>query len=206
MSTPSTTRPVATALPATATTTVTQTATSEVVSTATLREAGLARSTITRRCRPGGPWRRLFPGVVLLADREPTREQLLHATRHRLGAHAVVTGTDALCAHGITTRTAAAARLLVPAEQRVPGDELVAAERTARLPEPVWHRGLPFAPPARATVDAARHEPDGRVLRVLLRAGLYFGACTVEQFRRVHRGTTVVRGGTRQSTGHSGAP
>lgn len=194
MSTPNATTTGTPVLP----TAVTMAATSSVVSTTTLRTEGLTRSTIARRCKPGGPWRRLFPGVVLLADREPTREQLLHGARCRMGAHAVVTGTDALCAHGITTHTATVVRLLVPAAQRAASSELVAPERTARLPAPVWRRGLPFAPPARATVDAARHEPDRRLLRVLLRAPLYFGACTVTQLwseveRGNQRGTAAVR-------------
>lgn len=176
---------------------------SDVVSSATLRNAGMARSTIIRRCRPGGPWRRLLPGVVLLGDHEPTRDQLLHAARCQLGARAVITGLDALHAHGIGTHRSAMVRMLVPAERRTPANELIAPERTSRLPEPSWFRGLPFAPAARATVDAARHEPNRKQIRVLLRAALYFGACSVQGLWHEvdsgnQRGTAILREELRQ--------
>ena len=153
----------------------------DVVSYATLRERGLSRSTIARRCRPDGPWQRLFPGVVLLTDSDPTREQLLRGVHCKFGSETVITGVDALHAHGITARQPGVVRLLVPAECRTALPELIVSERTSRRPQPCWHRGLPFAPPARAAIDAARAESERHRIRMLLRAPLYFGACTVEQ-------------------------
>jgi hypothetical protein len=39
---------------------------SRVVRVSALHRCGLPRSTIAHRCRPGGPWRPLLPGIVLL--------------------------------------------------------------------------------------------------------------------------------------------
>ncbi|RDG29968.1 hypothetical protein DVH02_34555, partial [Streptomyces corynorhini] len=44
-----------------------------------LRAAGLSSSTTARRCRPGGPWQRPLPGVVLIQTGEPTARQRLLA-------------------------------------------------------------------------------------------------------------------------------
>jgi hypothetical protein len=39
-----------------------------------LESVGVPRRSISRRCRPGGPWQRLLPGIVLLGNSEPTDE------------------------------------------------------------------------------------------------------------------------------------
>jgi len=175
----------------------------DVVSNTALREAGLSRSTIARRCRPEGPWQRLFPGVVLLTDSDPTREQLLRGVHCKFGAGTVITGVDALHAHGITTRQSGVVRVLVPAECRTSLPELIVSERTSRQPQPCWRRGLPFAPPARAAIDAARAESQRHRMRMLLRAPLYFGACTLEHLWSAltncgQRGTAALRQELRQ--------
>mgnify|MGYP006976814502 FL=1 len=85
--------------------------------TALLR-AGISHSMITRRCRAGGPWRRLLPGVVMLANSEPTRKQLLRAAITYAGPRAVITGVDALNAYGVQLPAPHTVRLLVPVEQR----------------------------------------------------------------------------------------
>ncbi|MFD0315020.1 hypothetical protein [Streptomyces flavalbus] len=50
-----------------------------VVRTAQLRAQGLSPADITARCRPGGPWQQLLPGVHLLHPGPPTSEERLHA-------------------------------------------------------------------------------------------------------------------------------
>ncbi|MEU3251642.1 hypothetical protein [Streptomyces sp. NPDC006997] len=50
-----------------------------VVRTAQLRAQGLTPADITTRCRPGGPWQQLLPGVHLLHPGPPTSEERLHA-------------------------------------------------------------------------------------------------------------------------------
>src|SRR5699024_2806793 len=154
-----------------------------IVSTTTLRNTGLSQSTIARRCRPDGPWRRLLPGVVLLTDREPTRQQLLHAIHCKLGDGIVITGNDALHAHGIHTPAGGNVRVLLPTDCRTSLPELMTGERSSYRPEPIRYNGLPFAPPARAAIDAARAEQHPHRIRMFLRAPLYFGACTPGQLR-----------------------
>lgn len=169
-----------------------------VISIRDLQAAGVARSTVAGRCQLGGPWRRILPGAVLLADAEPTRKQLLRAAVCLLGPDAVLTGADALRAHGVRAAPQPRVQVLVPADQRVQATERTAPERTSRLPDPVWLGGLAFAPLARATIDAARHEQRRARLRALLRAALRIGTCTIEGLRAEldagnQRGTAAIR-------------
>ncbi|MEV6791403.1 hypothetical protein AB0M87_05250 [Streptomyces sp. NPDC051320] len=49
-----------------------------VLSAAQLREHGVTAARTTDRCRPGGPWQQLLPGVFLLHPGPPTGEERLH--------------------------------------------------------------------------------------------------------------------------------
>ncbi|MEQ0562139.1 hypothetical protein ABJI51_23895 [Amycolatopsis sp. NEAU-NG30] len=163
-----------------------------------LRQAGVSDRRTRRLCGPGGPWRRLHPGVVLLRNTTPTRRQLLHAAVVRYGPRAVITGSDALQAHGVKCPPAEEIHLLVPGHCRVASCEGVRVARTARLPDPVVVDGLPFAPPARATLDLARNEPDPARIRHLLTLPLYWGLCDrhellAELDTGPQRGTAAVR-------------
>jgi hypothetical protein len=66
-----------------------------------LVELGLTRSTIAHRCRPGGPWRRLAPGIVKLHNGPITRNDRRRAALLHTGSDAVLTGLDALELHGM---------------------------------------------------------------------------------------------------------
>jgi hypothetical protein len=169
-----------------------------VITTARLRAAGMSPDRIAARCRPGGPWRRLLPGVIMLGAGAPTRRQRLHATMGRLGPEAVISGVDALLAHGAVLPVPRSVHVLVKAQRRVLPDELMIMEWTTRLPDPVPRDGIPFAPPARATLDVARRETDPDRLRRLLELPLYWGLCTVAQLRAEldagnQRGSSAVR-------------
>ncbi|MDQ0377123.1 hypothetical protein [Amycolatopsis thermophila] len=163
-----------------------------------LRRAGMSQHAISSRCRPGGPWRRLLPGVILLSNREPSRDQQLRAAVYHAGDGAVVTGTDALQAQGIPLSPARRVHVLIPVERRMASHEFTWLERTSRVPDPVEVDGIPFAPPARATIDIARHERDPDRLRRLLTLPVYYGLCSAEQLRAEldagnQRGTSAVR-------------
>ncbi|WP_206797722.1 hypothetical protein [Amycolatopsis sp. MtRt-6] len=163
-----------------------------------LRRAGVSDRRTRRLCGPGGPWRRLHPGVVLLRNTAPTRQQLLHAALVRYGPGVVITGADALQAHGVKCPAPSDIQLLVPDHCRVVACEGIRLARTARLPEPVLVDGLPFAPPARATLDLARSEPDPAHLRHLLTLPLYWGLCDRQELlteleQGPQRGTATVR-------------
>jgi hypothetical protein len=150
-----------------------------------LRAAGVSSSAIEARCRPGGPWQRLLPGVLLLSNGVPTRRQLLLAAIAYAGPGAVVTGVDALRAAGIRQLAPPEyVHLLLPAERRVTGHDFVQVERTTRVPD-VAADGLelPFAPITRAVLDMARRERDAARLRQLLIEPVRRGLCTVSELR-----------------------
>jgi hypothetical protein len=172
--------------------------TCEVMNLEQLRRAGVSDRRTRRLCGPGGPWRRLHPGVVLLRNTTPTRRQRLHAAIVRYGPRAVITGADALHAHGVRCPVDEEVRLLVPDHCRVAGCEGVSAARTARMPAPVVVDGLPFAPASRATLDLARSEPDPARIRHLLTLPLYWGLCDrlellAELDGGPQRGTAAIR-------------
>ncbi|NIH82270.1 hypothetical protein [Amycolatopsis viridis] len=163
-----------------------------------LRRAGLSQHAISSRCRPGGPWRRLLPGVILLSNREPSRDQQLRAAVYHAGPDAVVSGTDALQAQGIPLSPSRRVHVLIPIGRRLTSHEFTWLDRTSRVPDPVVVDGIPFAPPARATIDLARHETDPDRLRRLLTLPVYYGLCTAEQLRNEldagnQRGSSAVR-------------
>ncbi|WP_342585452.1 hypothetical protein [Saccharomonospora piscinae] len=173
-------------------------ATAPVLSARQLRGLGIHPSTITRRCRPGGPWRRLAPGVVLLGTGEPTRHQWAQAAIAYLGPGSVITGVDALLVYGMELPRPRTVHALVEAGRRLTPPTFVSVERTARLPDPVLDGGIPFAPPVRAAVDAARREAEPDRLRALLTAPVREGLCTVEELTTElasgnQRGSAAVR-------------
>jgi hypothetical protein len=180
------------------TTALTSVATDGVITAARLRAAGLSPGSIAARCRPGGPWQRLRPGVILLGAGAPTRKQILRGAVAWLGHEAVITGVDALRAHGAELPTPRSVHLLVAAQRRVMPDEHMILQRTTRLPTPAHRDGLPFAPPARAALDEARREPDPERLHQLLNLPLYWGLCTPAQLKAEldagnQRGSSAVR-------------
>jgi hypothetical protein len=130
---------------------------------------GLARSTIAHRCRAGGPWRRMLPGIVKLDNGPPTRAERRRAALLHAGDGAVLTGLDALELHGMERmpRPSGAVHLLVPAVRRRAGSGLVLVERTDRLPRAVPGR-WPLAPVPRAALDACRRIADRDQVRALL--------------------------------------
>jgi hypothetical protein len=172
--------------------------TGEVMNLEQLRRAGVSDRRTRRLCGPGGPWRRLHPGVVLLRNTTPTRQHLLHAAIARYGSKVVITGADALRAHGVKCPAAGEIELLVPDYCRVMAKVGIHATRTSRLPDPVLVDGLPFAPPARAALDLARAEPDPAQIRQLLTLPLYWGLCDRQQLLAEleagpQRGSSAVR-------------
>ncbi|MEU7526561.1 hypothetical protein AB0A74_12565 [Saccharothrix sp. NPDC042600] len=151
----------------------------DVIKTSDLKAAGMPRYKIDLRCRPGGPWQRVMPGVLLLGAAPPTRAERVRAALAYAGPEAVLTGVDALHAQGFPELPLPPrVHVLQPAGRRRSGDHHVLLERTTRLPRPVVKDGLPLAPPVRAVLDAARAEPHPARTRALLAAVLRSGVCT----------------------------
>jgi hypothetical protein len=127
---------------------------------------GLHRSTIAHRCRPGGPWRSLLPGVVMLHNAAPTRDDRRSAALLHCGTDSVITGLDALELHGLrrVPSPSGLVHVLVPADRRRSGHGVALVERTERLPVPDAGR-WPLAAVDRAVLDFARRCRDPSQVR-----------------------------------------
>lgn len=118
---------------------------------------GLSSNSIYARCRPGGPWQRLLPGVLLLANSTPTRTELARAAVRLTAPNSVLTGNDALKLHGLrAAQPGGPVHVLVPAGRQVRSDAAVRVERTTRMPKPVLRKKFLAAPVTRAVLDTAR--------------------------------------------------
>jgi hypothetical protein len=154
-----------------------------VVRTRELEDLGLSRQTISHRCRAGGPWRSLCPGIVLLYNGPPTRDDRRHGALLLGGKSAVITGLDALELHGMdrVPRPHGPVPVLVPEQRRrVAYGGLVAVIRTDRLPEPSAGR-WPIAPLHRAVIDHCRLIRDRDQVRSAIAEVVQRGRCTPAQ-------------------------
>lgn len=167
-----------------------------VITVAELRANGMTNHAIAARCRPSGPWQRILRGVVLMSPARPTRRQRLRAAIAYGGPESVVSGVDAMRAHGVDVPPTPDVLVLVPARRRLVSTSYLAVERTTRPPKPVVLADLPYAPLSRATLDAARRAADDQQQRALLAAvsgRCSVGALRVELDAGSQRGTAAVR-------------
>ncbi|ALG06892.1 hypothetical protein AOZ06_08065 [Kibdelosporangium phytohabitans] len=160
--------------------------------------AGHSNYSVAVRCRPDGPWQQLLPGVLLLKSGPPTRRQRLKAAVLYAGPEAQITGVESLRAHGLHAFDTNDLHLLIPSTRRLSSRDYVRVERTSRMPRARNIRGLSFAPPYRAAVDAARNLRDPTEQRALLYAPMDAGLCTIDQIRAeidagAQRGTATLR-------------
>ncbi|MBW0102517.1 hypothetical protein [Pseudonocardia sp. KRD291] len=175
-----------------------------VVTVAMLEKLGLHRRTVSRRCRPGGPWSSLAPGIVKLGNGPPTRDDRRYAALLHAGPGAVLTGLDALALHGLRNAPApfGPVHVLVPHGCRRAGAGVALVERTHRLPDPEPGR-WPLAPIPRAVLDFARRSRDRNAVRAVVAEVVQRGWCTVPELveeleRGSSRGTAVARGVLRE--------
>jgi hypothetical protein len=163
--------------------------------------------TIYKRCQPGGPWRRLLPGVIGLFSGTPTRDQYVLAALLLCGPDAMVTGLEACRRHGMRrgplpgadhTEDPDEVHVLVPMARQVRSVGFVHVERTNRLPAAIVRGGIPLAPVPRACIDAARRLSRPGEVTELLADAVQRGLCTVgalveELGDTTRRGTAVPR-------------
>lgn len=139
------------------------------VRVADLEACGLRRSTIARRCRPGGRWQSPVPGVVVLHNAPLRRDDRRRVALVHAGPGAVITGLDALVLAGMERLPAphGPVHVLIPVERRRTGHATVLVERTGRLPAPQPGR-WPIAPEVRAVLDYTRRLADRDLARSAL--------------------------------------
>ena len=170
-----------------------------VIKVATLERLGMPPQTAYRRCKPGEPWQRLLPGVVMLGDAPPSSRQLVEAALLYAGPEAIVTGVAACRWHGLRTAPeGTTVHLLIPHGRKVKSCDYVIVERTTRLPERVLRDGVPLAPLPRAVLDACRRfrafDPcRALIVEAVQRGQISPGALEHELAYGSQRGTAVPR-------------
>jgi hypothetical protein len=169
-----------------------------VVPVAALLHLGLSGHLIEQRCRPGGPWQRPFPGILLLSSKDPPRTQLMHAALMYAGKGALLTAFDALYLHGMKSATPrpGAIHVLAPRGTRARGFGPLYLEHTDRLPKPALRRGFHVAPLERAAIDAVRRTRSAADTKAILEEVSHFvgvAALRAELALAPPRGTTLAR-------------
>ncbi|MEV4742076.1 hypothetical protein [Streptomyces sp. NPDC049555] len=169
-----------------------------------LREHGVAGSVVGERCRPGGPWQQLLPGVFLLHAGPATGEERLHAAllytvprtqvprqpgpqeRGREQSadaygQAMITGPAALALYRFTSVPSLLSLehidVLLPRTRRLRSAGFVRLVRTSAVPGPRPVTGLPVAPVARAVADTVARLEDARAVGQVLSEAVRGGHC-----------------------------
>lgn len=178
-----------------------------VLTARALREHGVTTAAAGSRCRPGGPWQMLLPGVYLLHPGPPTSEDrlraaLLYAQRRTVPAQAgpgrtsaassgtgapdaMVTGLAALALHGFDCAPALTSLeridVLLPRTRRLRSVGCAHIVRTQHLRQPVHITGLPVAPAVRALTDAVQELADPVTVRRLMTEAVRGGHCDPQE-------------------------
>ncbi|MEV5505125.1 hypothetical protein [Streptomyces orinoci] len=179
-----------------------------VMTSRQLREHGVTSTTVNERCRPGGPWQPLLPGVYLLHSGPASGEERLHAALLYTLARtqgvprqpgpqedpaapygqAMITGLAALALHGFATAPPPAAldriEVLVPSTRRLRPAGFVRPVRAHTVPRPRLLAGVPVAPVARAVADAVAALTQPAPVRALLAEAVRGGHCEPSQLVR----------------------
>ncbi len=157
-------------------------AVNDVISSSALRNLGVASGTITNRCRDGGTWQRILPGIILLHNGFPSTLQRNTAALLYGGDEAVLSGHASLGVQGYRSSSSMSDVLILlpPHRHRAP-TSYVAVERTWRMPEPARRGSLVCAPIGRSVIDAARRTSDEGRCRALLADVVQRGDVSVEE-------------------------
>lgn len=127
-----------------------------------LMALGVPEATAYRRCREGGAWQLLGPGIVLMQTGPATRRQQEIAALLHGGPDAMLTGAGAARHHGLRRLIEPAeVMVLVPLGRQSKSVGFIVVERTARMPRAVVRDGLRVAPLVRALCDRSRRMRDG---------------------------------------------
>jgi len=170
-----------------------------VIRVSTLQKLGVGSFTAYRRCIPGGPWQWMLPGIVLMENGAPTRDQLVAAALLYGGPNCLVTGLEACRRHGMREAPDdGKIHLLVPHDRQLRNSWFVTVERTKRMPEAVVRAGVPLAPVVRAVLDGSRRIRAFQPVEAILAEVVQRKKCDVEALseeleRGCQRGTAVPR-------------
>ncbi len=139
---------------------------------------GVSPDALRHRYRPGGPWRRLLPGIYLTSTGEPTTEQLQTAALLYAGQSGVITGPAALHRYRLKAPETRRVDVLVPAGRQRVSRAFVVIHRTWRLPDPEMRDlALRYAPPARAVADTVVGLTKRSEVRAVVASAVQQGRC-----------------------------
>jgi hypothetical protein len=167
-----------------------------VIRASVLEGLGISQTTTYRQCQPGGRWRHLLPGIVLLSRSLPNVRQRIEATLMLTKDQACVTGFQAARLYGLRKAPEPEfVHVLVPHSTRFLSSRFAVVERTRFFPPAVYHRdGVPLAPPVRAVLDGVRRLRKLDPVRALLIESVQRGLTNLEDLR--HELDTGTRRGT----------
>ncbi len=111
-----------------------------------LRDLGCPSHVVAARCRPGGPWQRVLPRVVLLGDAGPDPHQRMRAALLYAGPDALLAGAAALALHRYGTALPVYVDVLVRRPAHRGSHAYVRVCRTRRPVRPVYVQGLACVP------------------------------------------------------------
>ncbi|MCZ3385389.1 MAG: type IV toxin-antitoxin system AbiEi family antitoxin domain-containing protein [Actinomycetia bacterium] len=159
-----------------------------LITAAQLEEIGIPRSTLSRRIRTGGSWRRVLPGTYLVSDDPLAVEQRERAALLFAGAGAVLSGATGLRRWGVQYLPAepasAPVHVVIPASRHRKSAGFVVVERTQRPPTPVIVDHAPVASVARSVADAARRVTDRRCTRAMVLEVIQRELATIDEVER----------------------
>lgn len=170
-----------------------------VIRASALEELGVTQKTTYRQCRPGGRWRHLLPGIVLLTRSQPNERQRVEAALMLARHDAVVTGFQAArlytLRHGPEPQFV---HVLIPHTHHVLSSGFAVMERTRFFPRAVHRDGIPLAPLTRAVLDGVRRIRELDPVRALFIEAIQRGLTNVTDLRReldsgTKKGTAVPR-------------
>ena len=165
-----------------------------LITAAQLSDLGLAGSTIRRRARQGGPWRRVLPAVYAVTLEPLTFDQRVLAASLYAGRPSLITGGAALRRHGIRAAegiTPDEVHVLVPHGRKRASTHFVHVQRARYWPAGDDGHVPAGAPVVRAAVDACRtmsYRSDvAALLTELVRDGHTAIADLEDELRRTQR-------------------
>jgi hypothetical protein len=139
---------------------------------------GMSQDVIRYRCRDGGPWQVVLPGVYVTHTGPPTGDQRDMAALLYAGPRSVLAGAAALRRHGLKAPSTAGVDVLVPLTTRRRDAAFVRFHRTNRLPARICVAGeIRFVLPPRAVADAVRDVASMADVRAIVADAVQRGKC-----------------------------
>ena len=143
---------------------------------------GLTPAAVQHRIRPGGPWRRLLPGVYVALTGPVAAEQREMAALIHAGPRSVLTGLAAARRHGFAAPEVAPVDVLVPPQVRRQSTGFVRVQQSTRMPADAFVAGeVRYVRPERAVADAARGLTVEQDVRALVAQAVQQHWCSIDQ-------------------------